>query len=123
MDYSAEGVFERYRFSRAVTTREATRDSPIGERDFDYPSWTINHPTRELNLVVDLPTEVGIEALGPRSSFHNDDFPVVSAPNVALNEEYECTNVTETNSQFIRMHLRVREPKLHCRYRLAWGLP
>lgn len=123
VDFSADGTFGKYRFLRAADLREATREGPVGERDFDYLSWTINHPTHELNLVVDLPAAVGIEALGPRSSFHDDDFPVGSEPNVALNEEYEFTDVTELDSKFIRMRLKVREPKLRCRYRLAWRLP
>lgn len=107
IDYSVEGRFPKFRFSKAAALREATRDSPVGERDFDYLSWRVNFPTRTLNFVVDLPADIGIEALGPRSSFHNDDFPAVSAPSDVLNEEYVCTTVTEVGSQFIRMHLRV----------------
>lgn len=123
IDYSVEGHFPRFRFSNAAALREATRETPVGERDFDYLSWKINFPTEMLNLTVDLPANAGLVALGPLSSFHSNDFPADSAPNIALNEEYTCTTVTEADSDFIRMRLSVVQPKIGFRYRLAWRLP
>lgn len=123
VDFTIDGTFRNYRFSRAEDLRVATKDTPIGQRDFDFLSWTVNHPTRELDFTVDLPADVGITAWGPRSSRRKDAFPIANGPNVALNEEYDCTEETDGGQRFVRMQLRVQEPKLNCRYRLAWKLP
>lgn len=123
IDFMIDGMFRNYRFSRAEDLRAATRDTPMGQRDFDFFSWTVNHPTHELDFIVDLPSDAGIIALGPRSSRSTDDFPIANGPNASLNEEYDCTEETDGGERFIRMRLRVHEPKLKCRYRLAWRLP
>ncbi|MEX3645982.1 TIR domain-containing protein [Mycolicibacterium porcinum] len=123
IDFMIDGMFRNYRFSRAEDLRAATRDTPMGQRDFDFLSWTVNHPTHELDFIVDLPSDAGIIALGPRSNRSTDDFPIANGPNAALNEEYDCTEETDGAQRFIRMQLRVHEPKLKCRYRLAWRLP
>lgn len=123
IDFTVDGTFRDYRFSRAEDLRAATRDTPMGQRDFDFLAWTVTHPTHELDLTVDLPSDAGITAWGPKSSLRKDDFPIANGPNAALNEEYDCTEETDGGQRFIRMRLRVHEPKLKCNYRLAWKLP
>lgn len=123
IDFTIDGTFRNYRFSRAEDLRAATQDTPIGQRDFDFLAWTVTHPTHELHLTVDLPSDAGITAWGPKSSLRKDDFPIANGPNAALNEEYDCTEETDGGQRFIRMQLHVHAPKLKCNYRLAWKLP
>jgi hypothetical protein len=119
---SITGRFPRFKFAKAELSRAASRNTPIGERGFEFSSWFVEYPTDELHLRVDIPVDIGMDALGPRSGFQRR-FPPVSGPDQSLNERYATAVEAVGSKTYTVMRLHVDEPRQQCRYRLAWSLP
>ncbi len=119
-DFSVTGNFPNYRFGSASRLQQATEGTPLGTRSFDFYSFQISYPTREFRVTVNIPTNLGITALGPRHGYHGQmDLP----QSVSQDDEYKMEEVDIDGIPHYSMQLRVTDPNYRRRYRLAWQLP
>ncbi|WP_454199012.1 DUF4062 domain-containing protein [Nocardia sp. Marseille-Q1738] len=119
-DLRISGIFPNYRFATADQIRQATADTPLGSRSFDFYSYKIAYPTRELSMKVQLPTALGMTPLGTRHGFHGQiDFFDTHSPG----ESYEQGHVEIDDTTYHSMTFRTTDPRYMRTYRLAWQLP
>jgi hypothetical protein len=115
------GTLPGYRFAHRNDIVAGTLDTPSGVRDWDFSSYTIDHPVAVLVYSVFLADSLGATPLGPR----------VDHAGVTDNElTSDVTKHAYTQEHFdrdgemgVEMKLVVREPALGCNYMLRWGLP
>jgi nucleoside 2-deoxyribosyltransferase len=115
------GSLPGYRFAHRDGIVVATLDTPSGVRDWDYSSYTVEHPVGLLTYSVFLADSLGATPLGPRVDHAGvtDNELTSEVTKNGYTQEY----VERDGEMGVEMKLTVREPALGCEYLLRWGPP
>jgi hypothetical protein len=115
------GTLPGYRFAHREEIVAGTLDTPSGVRDWDFSSYTVEHPVAVLTYSVFLADSLGATALGPRVDHSGVTDNELTAE--ATKSGYTQEHVERDGEPGVEMKLVVREPALNCEYILRWALP
>lgn len=121
--FTLEGTFLAYKFAFRDDLMQATVDSRLGPRTYDWTSRRVVYPTRRLTIRVYLPVELGATPRGPvlsrGSSYVDHEFTA----QVIKDGSYVHEVVDHEGDECHKLTLTLDNPPIRRYYRLAWDLP
>lgn len=122
-EFTVEGALRSYKYRYREQILEATADARGGARTYEWTSRRVMFPTRVMTMRVFLAAELDAIPYGPligRGAASSD--PRLSAE-LQASGAYSVRNASRDGIDGVEMSLRLENPSLLRRYRLAWELP
>lgn len=122
-DFTLAGSFPSYKYAYREDLVEATTDSKLGPRPYEWVSRNVIYPTAELKIEVFLPDDLGVTPRGPAIGRGPGRVDADLNTEVVRDGRYSVQRTNRAGVEGHEMRLKVPDPTLKHRFRLAWDLP
>jgi len=121
--FTIDAFCPAYKFAFLEDLLDATVDSRLGARTFDWTSRRVTFPTRRLTMTVYLPLALGARPRGPMLGRGSSYVDHELTAQVARSGAYTHDVVELDGEECHQMTLSLENPPIRRYYRLAWDLP
>jgi hypothetical protein len=122
-DITLAGFLPSYKYAFREDIIEATTDSKLGPRPYEWVSRNVAYPTAQLDLQVFLPSDLGVTPRGPAIGRGPGRVDADLNTEVVGDGRYSIEHVEREGVEGHEMRLQLPNPVLRRRFRLAWDPP